>query len=69
MGSIAAKHKISINTLLWANEIDDVDSIMPGDKIFILPVSGFTYTVKKGGDIDNIAKKYKSNKSKIVAFN
>jgi surface antigen len=69
IGSIAAKHKVSVNTILWANEIDNVDSIMPGDKIFILPVSGLTYTVQKGDDIDSIAKKYKSDKDKIIAFN
>lgn len=69
VSSIAAKHKITVNTILWANEIDDVDSIMPGDKIFILPVSGLTYTVKKDDTVDKIAEKYKSNKEKIIAFN
>ena len=69
MGSIAAANNVSINTLLWANAIDDVNSIMPGDKIFILPVSGVTYTVKNGDDIDSIAKQYKADKDKIIAFN
>ncbi len=69
VGSIAAKHKITINTILWANEIDNIDSIMPGDKIFILPVSGLSYTVKSGDTIDSIADKYKSDKNKIIAFN
>lgn len=69
VGSIAVKHNITINTILWANEIDNIDSIMPGDKIFILPVSGLTYTVKGSDTIDSIADKFKSDKNKIIAFN
>ena len=69
VGSIAANHKISINTILWANELDNVNSIMPGDKIFILPVSGLSYVVKDGDTIDKIAEKYESSRDKIIAFN
>ena len=69
VSGIAAKNSITINTVLWANNLDNVDSIMPGDKIFILPVAGLSYTVKKGDDIDSISKKYKAEKDKIIAFN
>lgn len=69
IGSIASANNISVNTILWANEIDNIDSIMPGDKIFILPVSGLSYTVKKGDDIDSIAKQFKADKQQIIAFN
>lgn len=69
VGAIAEKNNITINTILWANELDNVNSIMPGDKIFILPVSGFEYKVKSGDDISKIAEKYKSSKDKIIAFN
>lgn len=69
LGSIAQANHISINTILWANELDDVNSIMPGDKIFILPVSGLKYTVQKDDTVDSVAKKYKAEKDKIVTFN
>jgi len=69
VSSIAASHHVSINTIMWANDLNNVDEIMPGDKIFILPVSGLSYTVKKGDDIGSIADKYKSDKDKIIAFN
>jgi LysM repeat protein len=69
VSSIAAANNVSTNTLLWANAIDDVNSIMPGDKIFILPVSGLAYTVKNGDDINSIAKEFKADKDKIIAFN
>ena len=69
ISSIAAKNKISINTILWANDIENVDSIMPGDTIFILPVSGIQYAVKKGDNIDSVAAKFKSDREKIISFN
>jgi surface antigen len=69
ISSIASNHKITINTILWANNIDDIDSIMPEDKIFILPVSGLSYTVKEGDTIEKIADEYKAEKDKIIAFN
>lgn len=69
ISGIAAKNHITINTILWANELDNVDSISPGDKIFILPVAGMSYQVKKSDNIDDIAKKYKADKKNIIAFN
>jgi surface antigen len=69
VSSIATANHISINTILWANALDNVDSIMPGDKLFILPLSGLSYTVKKGDDIDSVAKQFKADKDKIIAFN
>ncbi len=69
VSSIAKDHHITVNTILWANALDDPDSIMPGDKIFILPVSGLSYTVKRGDDLNSIAKKFKASKDKIIAFN
>ncbi|MDO8529459.1 MAG: LysM peptidoglycan-binding domain-containing protein [bacterium] len=69
VSGIAARYKITVNTILWANDIDNVDSIMPGDKIFILPVAGLSYTVKPGDSIDLIANKYKADRDKIISFN
>lgn len=69
ISSIAVAHKITVNTVLWANDIDNVDSIKPGDQIFILPVAGLKYVVKKGDDIDAIAKKYQAEKDRIISFN
>ncbi|MGW8185459.1 MAG: CHAP domain-containing protein [Candidatus Moraniibacteriota bacterium] len=69
VSTIAQKFSITTNTILWANDIEDVDEIKPGDKIFILPVAGLTHIVKKGENLDNIAKEYKAEKEKIITFN
>lgn len=69
VSAIAAAHQITVNTILWANDIDNVDSIMPGDKIFILPVAGVSHAVRTGDTVDNLAKKYKADREKIITFN
>jgi surface antigen len=69
VSGIAAKHKITVNTILWANDLDNVDSIMPGDQIFILPVAGLKHVVQEGDSIDMIAQKYQADKERIIAFN
>lgn len=69
LGSIAAKNNVSVNTVLWANDISNADSIMPGDMLFILPVSGVKYVIKDGDSIDAIASKFKAEKDKIISFN
>lgn len=69
VSGIAEKNGITVNTILWANDLSNVDQIKPGDQIFILPVAGLSYVVKSGDTIDSIAAKYKAEKDKIIAFN
>ncbi len=69
LGTIAQSNDISIQTLYWANEIDDVDDIAPGDTLFILPVSGIKHTIATDDTIDVIAKEYNADKVQIIAFN
>lgn len=69
LSSIASKFDITVNTILWANDIANENEIQPGDQIFILPVAGLTHVVKKGDTIDDIAKTYKVDKQEIIAYN
>ena len=67
--TIAQAHDITMSTLYWANEIDDVDDIMPGDTIFILPTSGLKHKVKSGDTVKDIAKEYDVDEQEIIAYN
>ncbi len=69
LGSIAAAHSITINTILWANDLENADEIKPGDQIFILPVAGLSHVVKGGESLEDIAKEFQADKEKIIAFN
>lgn len=69
VSGIAAANGVTVNTILWANVLDNVDSIKPGDQIFVPPVSGFNYKVQAGDTLDAIATKYKADRSQIISFN
>jgi len=66
---IAANFGISINTVIWANNIRSSSLLKPGQEIVILPVSGILHEVKEGETIDYIAKLYEVTSKDIVTFN
>ncbi len=63
-GAIAEKFGISLNTLLWANDLRDSRSIKEGDTLIILPVSGVKYEVKKGDTLTSVAKRFRPKDEK-----
>lgn len=69
LSSIADKFGLSLNTLLWANDLSKSSVIQPGQKLVILPVDGVVHHVKKGDTISGIAKLYQAKASEIIAFN
>jgi len=69
LSSIANKYDVSLNTILWANDLSSKSIIKIGQKLIILPISGVVYHIKSGDTLSEIAKTYKSNSSEIIAFN
>ncbi|MFC1629951.1 peptidoglycan DD-metalloendopeptidase family protein [Patescibacteria group bacterium] len=69
LSSIAEKFGISLNTLLWANDLSQRSLIPVGQKLVILPVSGTLHHVKNGETIGEIAQAHKGDTSEIVSFN
>lgn len=69
LSSIAKIFDVSVNTIIWSNNLKRGSLINPGDVLVILPVSGVQYTVKKGDTLGAIAKKYGGDASEILAFN
>lgn len=68
LSGIANKFNISTDTIKWENNLTDKDSIKPGQKLKILPVTGVSHTVKSGETVESIAKKYSAESQAIVAF-
>ena len=66
---IAADFNISLETLLWANDLTQKSTIKEGQELLILPVSGVMHIVKEGDTVGNIAEKYKTSPEKIIEFN
>lgn len=69
LGSIATNFDISLNTILWANNLNRSSIIKPGQKLIILPVSGIIHHVKKGDTLSEIAKTHKGKVDSIITFN
>lgn len=68
ISSIAEKFGVSIDTVLWQNDLGEKDKIKPGETIEILPVAGVSHKVRKGDTIYSIAKKYDVDPQPIVNF-
>lgn len=66
---IAQNFSISLNTLLWANNINNPNHIKDGDELIILPVTGIRYEIKKGDTIESITKEFKGDAGEILSFN
>lgn len=58
ISTIAQKFGISVNTILWENNLTSYQLIRPGDTLVILPASGIQHQVARGDTIADIAKKY-----------
>lgn len=67
--AIADLFGISLDTLLWANNLTSRSIIRPGDTLTILPVNGVSHTAASGDTISSLAKKYNASTSDIVAYN
>lgn len=68
LAAIAAKFKISVQTLKWANSLT-TDSVAVGKELTIPPTDGVVYTVKAGDTVDSVAKTYKASVDRIVSLN
>lgn len=68
ISSIAKKYGISTDTIKWANNIINVDSVSPGQTLKILPVSGVAHIVKSGDALESVAKKYEADAQGILDF-
>jgi len=69
LSSIANTFEISLNTLLWANNLNQNSLLKIGQKLVILPVSGVLYHVKSGDTVSAIATTYKAKTDDILALN
>lgn len=69
ISKIAEMYGVSVNTILWANDLKKGEKLVEGDTLFILPVSGVSHTVLKGQTLKGIAKKYNVDVSDIAQLN
>ena len=68
LSTIAEKFGVSQDTIKWANEMESKDSIKPGQKLKILPVTGVAHSVKSGETLESVAKRYEAEPQAILDF-
>lgn len=68
LSGIASKFNVSIDTIKWANDLDNINTVKPGQKLKILPVSGVSHVVKSGDTLESVAKKYSAEQQAILDF-
>lgn len=68
LSKIAEEYGISTETVKWANNLDSVHQIKPGQKLKILPVSGVAHTVVAGDTLESTAKKYSAEQQAVLDF-
>jgi len=69
LSSIAERFEISLNTLLWANNLTKSPVLKIGQKLIVLPTTGVLHHVKSGDTVGEITLKYKGKVDEIIAFN
>ncbi|HOZ36741.1 MAG TPA: peptidoglycan DD-metalloendopeptidase family protein [bacterium] len=69
LSSIASHFGLSVNTLLWENNLTLKSYLKPGMKLSILPTNGISYSVKRGDTVASIAKKFDVSPDKILSYN
>jgi len=69
LGLIAKMFDVSVNTILWANNMPRGATLVVGQTLVVLPVSGVQHTVKKGDTLESIAKKYHADPEELRSYN
>jgi murein DD-endopeptidase MepM/ murein hydrolase activator NlpD len=69
LSDIAHMYGVSVNTIIWANNLSGPRDVHLGDILIILPVSGVEYKVVLGDTLKSIAKKYNADANEIAQYN
>lgn len=66
---VAKMFAVSVDTIVWANDLDRKAALREGQTLVILPIDGVLYMVKKGDTLKSITKKHKGSVDEILEFN
>lgn len=58
LSNIAERYGLSVESILWQNDLTEKATIKPGQELEILPVDGVRHKVTRGETIYSIGKKY-----------
>jgi LysM repeat protein len=69
VSAIADHFGVTVDTIRWANNMADADTLSLDQKLLVPPVNGVLVTVKAGDTVDSLAAKYTTQAGTIIDFN
>jgi len=69
LSEIAEMFGVSVNTILWANNLSRATALKEGQTLVILPITGIQHVVRKGDTLKAIVAKYKGNLEEVLQYN
>jgi murein DD-endopeptidase MepM/ murein hydrolase activator NlpD len=69
ISSVSEKFGVSVETILWANDLSSSATLKPGSELIVLPVTGTLHLVRENDTLSEIALWYKGNMDEIVEYN
>lgn len=69
LSEIADMFGVSVNTIIWANNLSGPTDVHPGDTLVILPVSGTEHKVRTGDTLKSLATMYGADAGEIAQYN
>lgn len=69
LDKLSERYDVSIDTIRWANKMDQSSTLKPGQELLVLPVDGILHTVKRGQTLLGIAELYSINAEDISKQN
>jgi len=69
ISEVAKMFKVSISTILWANNLTSKSVLKTGQTLIILPVTGISYTIAKNDTVSGIAKRFSADADDIYKYN
>jgi LysM repeat protein len=69
LSHIAEMYDVTVNTIVWANDLKSAKDIHQGDVLVILPFVGVRHTVAKGETLQSIVKKYGGDLDEVLQYN
>jgi LysM repeat protein len=69
MYSIAKRHGVSVDAVLWANNLTDANVLKAGQTLTIPPSTGKLHTVKDGDTVESLAQTYSVSTTGLAVVN
>lgn len=69
LSKIAEMFGVTVNTIIWANDLGSAPILRKDQKLIILPISGLKYVIKKGDTIKGIVLRHKADLEEVLQFN